>query len=522
MLLADPSIDLPFCLNWANENWTRRWDGLDNEILIAQQHSPQDDRAFMLDILRYFRDPRYIRIEGRPLLLIYRADSLPDMRCTLERWREVCIGQGEAIPYFVMCQTFGNLDPREYGFDAAVQFPPLVADESCSERYFTPCVMADTHADFAGTVYSYDMLADTMLLSLTTGYTQFPGLVPSWDNTPRRLHKASIVAGATPRRYEQWLRNACAFARNHLPEQKRFLFINAWNEWAEGAHLEPDRQRGFAWLNATRRGLSRLELTGYGLRDDGMAWHITDNGPCAALPVRSRIAVHLHLYYQDLTTEFMACLSRMPVPFDLFVSLPEGVDAQSVREAFSNGLDVVQAVTVENVPNRGADVGPMLCTFGQRLLDYEIIGHIHSKKSLHMDRLGKQWRRHLLNRIFPGRNGLQKLLFAFQEADTELFYPASLEVISPFQQWGLNYKMCAGLAQRLGIDLPPETPGILSFPAGFMFWCKRPVLQQLMALGLGYDDFAQVKVTDGTIAHAIERLLGFMVPPAKQRMIVLD
>lgn len=124
--LSDSSLDLPFCLCWANENWSRRWDGLDSEILIAQQHSPSDDIAFIEHIASYISDSRYLRIDGRPLLLVYRPSLLPSPRETAERWREWCRVNGVGEIYLAYTQSFETVNPVQYGFDAAIEFPPII------------------------------------------------------------------------------------------------------------------------------------------------------------------------------------------------------------------------------------------------------------------------------------------------------------------------------------------------------------------------------------------------------------
>ena len=122
--LNDHSLDLPFCLCWANENWTRSWDGLDKDILIGQQHSNEDDLAFIQYISRYIRDERYIRIDGKPLILVYRPNLLPSAKKTAKRWRKWCRENGIGEVYLAYTQSFETVDPSKYGFDAAVEFPP--------------------------------------------------------------------------------------------------------------------------------------------------------------------------------------------------------------------------------------------------------------------------------------------------------------------------------------------------------------------------------------------------------------
>lgn len=251
-LLATPSIDIPFCLNWANENWTRRWDGADHEILIAQNYSPEDDKAFMVDVLRYFRDPRYIRIQGRPLFLVYRPEILPNMQETIMRWKSVCKQYGEREPYFVMC-LYKVLNYKDFGFDAAVQFPPHRPWE-VSNNAINPVIIKNKDINFQGGLFSYNDLKYSSLKALKENI--IPCVAPSWDNTPRLLYKSFIFAGSTPASYKDWLVKACKFSLNNLPEP--IVFINAWNEWAEGAHLEPCKKYGYAYLNATQSALKKI------------------------------------------------------------------------------------------------------------------------------------------------------------------------------------------------------------------------------------------------------------------------
>lgn len=252
---ADPACDLPFCLNWANENWTRRWDGQERDILMRQHHTAEDDRAMMTDLLRYFADPRYIRLDGRPLFLVYHAGLLPDMPATIARWREVCLAAGERPPYCVMVQSFTNRDPRPLGFDAAVQFPPHAPHlPQGLPQTWVPGISAV----FPGKTIAYEELARQMLVALDTPFPLFPCVCPGWDNTPRRGRRATVFVGARPDRYAAWLEAACRHVRTALPENQGLAFVNAWNEWGEGAHLEPCRHWGYAFLNATARTLSAI------------------------------------------------------------------------------------------------------------------------------------------------------------------------------------------------------------------------------------------------------------------------
>jgi lipopolysaccharide biosynthesis protein len=257
MLLADPSLDMPFCINWANENWTRRWDGNDDEVLIGQAHSPEDDVAFARSLLPAVRDRRYITVDGRPLVMIYRPGLLPSPLATMRRWRTTFMGAGLNNPYIVMAQGFGDSDPRHYGIDAAVEFPP-------HKVAVTPSINDDLRIldpDFAGRVLDYAAVAHHAVSLPRPAYRLFRGVAPSWDNEARRPGRGLTLAHSTPARYGAWLRQACCAAISEAAHpDERIVFVNAWNEWGEGAYLEPDRHFGHAYLIETARTLRTADI----------------------------------------------------------------------------------------------------------------------------------------------------------------------------------------------------------------------------------------------------------------------
>lgn len=250
--------DFPFCICWANENWTRRWDGAEHELLVEQVHTPTTDSAFIHDVLPIVTDPRYIRVGNKPILLVYRAGLLPDAKRTTETWREEARRAG--IPGLHLCavQSFGLIDPRPLGFDAAVEFPPHgLAAEDVTES------ISGDEPPFQGRVYDYRDAVAHALVRPVPEFRRYRGVMSGWDNTPRRGARGTVYAHSSPREYETWLRAAIAETDATLPPGERLVFINAWNEWAEGAHLEPDQLDGYAYLEATSRALrQRTEWRG--------------------------------------------------------------------------------------------------------------------------------------------------------------------------------------------------------------------------------------------------------------------
>lgn len=245
--------DFPFCVCWANENWTRRWDGQEEDILITQQHSLESDRRFIEDISPILRNKRYIRINGRPLLIVYRANILPNVLHTVALWREYCQKQGIGDPYLVAAQTFWFDDPREVGFDAALEFPPHnVAMTGIRHR------LRISNPGYKGDVVEYKEIVEKTSSILRPEYQLFRTVFPSWDNEARKPGRGYTFAFSTPSLYKDWLLQAARFTLKEEDPEKKLLFINAWNEWGEGAYLEPDRKYGYAYLQATADALKEL------------------------------------------------------------------------------------------------------------------------------------------------------------------------------------------------------------------------------------------------------------------------
>jgi O-antigen biosynthesis protein len=253
-------VDFPFCIAWANENWTRRWDGKDKEVLIAQQHSEQDDIEFIKHVANnYFANKNYIRIAGNPLLVVYRPALFPDPKATSERWRKWCRENGVGEIHLSLVESFNCLDPREIGFDSAIEFPPAnVFIEGRVELKNRKLKIFNSN--YSGTVFDYNCLVDFCEDYKKPNYTVFRGLCPGWDNQARMSGGGRTFINSSPRLFKKCLQTVLPFVDQHFPSpEQKIIFINAWNEWGEGAYLEPDRRYGYAYLNAIRESLLEYE-----------------------------------------------------------------------------------------------------------------------------------------------------------------------------------------------------------------------------------------------------------------------
>jgi SAM-dependent methyltransferase len=237
-VLSSAEPDFPLCLAWANESWSRRWLGDGKDLLLAQEYSLADDVEHARWLTRAFADPRYVRVDGRPLFLVYRPRDLPSPRRTTDIIRREVTRAGLAEPLLLGITSFDNEDFRAVGFDGTVAFEPAFSA--------LPGASAE-----GGTRCDYTA-ARRAMRARAADFPTYPCIVVGWDNTPRRGADAIILTDSTPERFEAGLRELVDSVADRAFED-RLVFVNAWNEWAEGNHLEPDARHGSGYLEAVDR-----------------------------------------------------------------------------------------------------------------------------------------------------------------------------------------------------------------------------------------------------------------------------
>ncbi|KAB7768021.1 MULTISPECIES: glycoside hydrolase family 99-like domain-containing protein [Xanthomonas] len=467
----DTTISLPYCLCWANENWARRWDGRNTDILIEQQHSDADDLAFIAHLATYLADPRYLRIDGKPLVLVYRPNLMPDPKATASRWRAWCAANGIGEIHLAYVQGFERPDPRDIGFDAAVEFPPnMSAPPSVAGAQLL------INPDFAGEVLDWRVLATEMAARPLQDYPLYPCVNPGWDNEPRRSGKGRVYLHASPRGYGTWLSQTIHDRLAAAPAAQRMVFVNAWNEWAEGAVLEPDARLGHAWLEATRRALQPKR------------------------PANERPHVVIHAWYVDVLEELLAQLREAAFDHQLIVTTTERNLAGVNLALKQQGMEA--EVVVHD--NHGRDILPFL-RIADRLLDagVSVVLKLHTKRSVHRQD-GDQWRREMVGSLLD-RDRVKAIVEAFQQRpDLGLVAPEGhLQPLSFY--WGANEQAVRALATRMGLAQPDIETAV--FAGGSMFWVRLQAIQPILDCHLQAGEFEkEAGQVDGTLAHAIERL----------------
>lgn len=509
-MLENPSVDMPFCLTWANENWTRRWDGQENDILIAQNHSIDDSVNLFRHLIEYFRDPRYIRHDGNPVFIVYRPDIIPNINEITTVWRELAIEAGLDGLYLVGCQTFGITDVRGLGFDAAVEFPPHAVGSPDIKSD-----LEDVNADFSGHIYDYNIVAKSKINEGIASFPKHYTCMLSWDNTARKGLKSHVFARFNLAQYQDWLSSNISktlHQSRYSESYPLFTFINAWNEWAEGTHLEPDRKYGYSYLKATYDVLQQ-----HACSSDNLGALTKQKDPRDDKSTQKENCIILHCHYLDVLPSIANHILSLPDTFDVYVTATSLPTAMAIKELYPDFI-------VDVTPNIGRDVAPFIHTLKSLAaagLEYKACLKLHTKKSVYRND-GSELREKLLLQLFDPATvevALSSLGGAMQAGNTGMICPVSflIDHTDP-NGYRLKYHLEAieELEQVMGFTFHRSV-----FPAGSMFWFSQKAMQRLLSISLSAFD-PEIGLADGTVAHTIERIFATIVQFDGYRVMAVD
>lgn len=277
LILENKEIDFPFCLSWANETWSRRWDGRDHHVLIKQTHPPTEAswKKHYDYLIKAWKDPRAIKVDGKPVFVIYRPQNIEKIDQMIEFWRGLIVKDGLPGLYVIFQKGYEVPDRACLNaFDAIFQFQPFEAiysptfDKRFIRRswvfklfWLMPNYVQELARSFRTSIFRNLTFNDycavwkqAVEVRPDEKYTTYPGAFLDWDNTSRYKKRAIIFKGASPESFEKWFTlQVASMPQRNLPEN--FIFINAWNEWSEGTYMEPDEKYGYQYLEAIKRAL---------------------------------------------------------------------------------------------------------------------------------------------------------------------------------------------------------------------------------------------------------------------------
>jgi len=510
--LSHKEWDFNFAICWANENWTKRWDGRDSDVIIAQEYLEDDPINFIKDIEHILLDDRYIQEDGKPVLMVYRASELKEPKKYAEVWRRYFTEKHDRELQLVSYLSFDDQDPREYGFDAALDFSPLSAFFKTNQFKNNAFPYIDVSRklldiNFSGVVADYRTIALNDNLDEVYDFPTYPCLTPSWDNDARKKGKGFIYQNSSPDLYAAWLER---LVRKGVKKQNApYIFVNAWNEWAEGAIMEPSNHLGHAVLNRTAEVLSsasnnkknQIKFPKYGLSRNK----------------DTKLAVVIHLYYIDLWPTIKNRLSYIEEPYDLFITLNER-DRDFQPELDSRDSQIYTYV----IPNRGRDVLPFLYIAQRiRAAGYEYFLKLHSKKSKHRQD-GSDWFSDVVTSLLPDSETITKTIECLKQEKTGIIGPRN-HLVSLRRHMGSNRLILQDLLSRAYNEQAAKkvlkSPEQYPYFGGTMFWARLDAIDKMLNLLLMPDDFqSEHGQVDGTTAHALERMFGVTVKLEEKRL----
>lgn len=276
-MLKNKKVDIPFCVCWANETWSRTWDGKASDVLIEQDYdgAPEKWKKHFEYLLPFFKDDRYIKHENKPMLLIYKPQLFFQCKMMMDCWNELAIQNGfDGIYWGYQHRSAFDSKNCENIFDFGVEFEPFFTvreiDIEKENRYLNFGFIGSVlkQAQFlvwklrkyilkTPILFDYDIIWQRIIEREPCRNNLYPGAFTSWDNTPRRGRNGSVFKGASPQKFENYISEQIVHAKEVY--RSEYIFINAWNEWAEGAHLEPDEHNQYGYLKGLKKALERSE-----------------------------------------------------------------------------------------------------------------------------------------------------------------------------------------------------------------------------------------------------------------------
>jgi lipopolysaccharide biosynthesis protein len=464
--------------------------------IIAQKYSKDDYKKFIVDIKKYVTDKRYIKVDGKPMILVYNPYQIPNIAEQFEEWRKYAREEGIGEIYILAKNDLADSNfERANIVDAEFDFSPLGLGHPATLMTGLPFKR----------IINYKKLVDDIEHLYEQHFTLKPfyySIMMGWDNSARRKDGFVVYNAYSLKSFYKWLNTIIKFTRlRHKPDE-RFIFVNAWNEWAEGTYLEPDEKYGYANINTLSKAIFDLPF------NSDVKTITSGNNKYGKF--NKKIAVHIHLFHIDLISEIITQLKFIPYDFDIYISTDTNDKVEKIKEEFYKEFKST-SINIIKVVNRGRDVAPFLTQMSKVIDNYDYICHIHTKKSTTAN-YGDAWRKYLYYNLFGSTTNIKEIFNIFEkDKSVGLLFPETFPLISDMIEYGRNKKNLEILAEKLNIVIDFNNDKLV-FPSGTMFWAKASALKPLFDLNLSSKNFEEENgQVDGTLAHAIERIFCFLV-----------
>ena len=484
--LNDKSIKFPFLLIWANENWTRKWNGKDQEILIKQEYKEEDPELFIIDIKKYLIDSRYIKINNKPVLGLYEPFKIPKLNETIRIWRlksrEYEIGE-----IFILISVNEKKIKEIQNiklFDGGYDFPPRNLMENFTTKY------KNTY------IYS-SLIYKNINFSNQTNFKIYRGSMLEWDNCPR-VNKCVIYDYYSPEQFYFINKMIIKWTQKQYNKENRIIFINAWNEWGEGTYLEPDEKYGYASINSLSKALFNISYIN--------RYNIIN------LKEITKIVLQVHIIYDYLINEIINITNNIPVKFDLFISF----NSKKLKENFEKFIknnSKANKIQIKILPNKERDIFPFIIQIKKVIRKYKYVCHIHTKKLNHIE-FGENLRTYLYHNLLGNNKIISEILTEFENYENlglifpEPYYKVLHEIGQ--KKFDSNFKYMNYIIKKIFHDIH-ISENYFDFPEENMFWARINAIYQIFEINIEKKFYNEKRKLDSIIMYNIERIWLFLV-----------
>ena len=460
---------------------------MENDILIKQEYKEEDPYKFIKDIKKYLIDKRYIKIKDKPIIGIYEPKKILNLNKTIAIWRKTSIEIGLGELYIMVCLNQEKFEffQKMNLFDGVYQFSPRD-----SLFFYNKKKYKEINGYYSYTSILYKDFNST---NISNNFSLYRGSMVEFDNTPRK-NNSVIFQNYSPEQFFMLNKKIIDWTKNVYKEDKerRFIFINAWNEWGEGTYLEPDDKYGYASINALSKAIFNLS---YYYKDYNL-----DN-----LKNKCKVAIHIHIFYENLINELIKKTNNIPVKYDLFISTNTELKKVLIESNIRNFTNA-NKYEIQIFTNKGRDILPFLLQLKYKINKYKYICHMHTKKTKYVN-FGDEWRKYLFNNLLGSKEIISEIISDFEynpklgiifpEAYYKVLFNYDNEVTKE-DKYYLNY-----LVKKLSKSL--EIGSKIEFPIGNMFWAKIASIYQIFFFSIKNIIPNENNQKDGTIIHGIER-----------------
>ena len=387
IIINHKEINFKFLLIWANENWTKKWDGKNNEILIKQEYKEKDPKDFINDIKKYLLDLRYIKMKEKKVIGIYEPFKIPNFNKTISIWRRQSRKLGIGELFILIClnhykiNDFQNLNI----FDGAYEFPPRdsLGYKINNKPYF---------------LYTATLYKDQNFININGNFFVFRGSMLEFDNTPRKKNSV-IFENYSPEQIYMINKKIITWTREKYNKDDRFIFINAWNEWGEGTYLEPDNKYGFASINSLSKALFNFP-------------YIENNLNISKFNINSSILVLAYIYNETLIKEIIDKTNNIPMNFDIYFLINNLVKKEIIEQNIYN-YSKVKKFEIINYENNKNNITSIVVILKYIIKNYKYLCHIQDQIYKY-NYLNDDLKNYLLNNLLGNTNIIKEIINDFE------------------------------------------------------------------------------------------------------------